>query len=190
MPHKTGQTALRGLGLVCVWVAVSTCALFSSPASSVALREYALPKYGIALSVPEEWKTEQDRFYQLKSEGGLAKYSHLSFAYRGLPNYLSGIHEKEQYAKGWYDAFLLSYRKHKARFLERSQDLDDPEGSFMFIGEYEDPKLGRMIRFGILRFRGRRLHTLYYTAPKEGFGSSFDLFSRMERKHRYFVPRK
>ncbi|MCB1171952.1 MAG: hypothetical protein KDK39_00230 [Leptospiraceae bacterium] len=166
------------------------CRSFYGVTYGVEFRIWDLPEQGARLAVPAHWKVQEGDFFQLSSEGDLDEYKHLSFEYRGLPmpEELVSMSQKKTYAYGWYDAFLVSYRNKQGVLLDKSQNEVEPEGTFQLIGQYEDEKLGTMIKFGLLHFRKGRLHALYYVAPKKGFEEIFDLFRAMESRHQFYAP--
>jgi len=105
--------------------------------------------------------------------------------YRGLSHSLHDDESKNRYAVGWYGAMSKNYPNWKYEYQRRNPE--DPEGTFEFEGTYRE---GATIfrKIGRLRFRGKRLHAIYYTAPDEDFDIVRNLFERMDSMHRYFSP--
>ena len=129
-------------------------------------------------------------FFHLESRSVRPPELRALFEYRGLEKIKKDRESKRQYAAGWYRAIALSYEGW--RYDLQETDASDPEGTFRFEGTYVDEQSGngpvQLRKIGILRFRGTRLHALYYTAPDAEFERLRPLFEKMDRLHRYFKP--
>jgi hypothetical protein len=149
-----------------------------------------LPDYGVSLSFPVDWSAKRGDFFHLEARSTHPPEIRALFEYRGLEKIKKDRESKRQYAAGWYRAIALSYEGWKYELQET--DPNDPEGTFRFEGTYsEDHNASgstRLRKIGILRFRGTRVHALYYTAPDAEFERVRPLFERMDRQHRYFKP--
>ncbi|MBX7058430.1 MAG: hypothetical protein K1X75_10235 [Leptospirales bacterium] len=144
------------------------------------LRRVELREHGVEVVFPADWTREEGEFFHLSAfspdEAGVR------FEYRGLQQRPRDKDGKRRYALGWYQAIALSY--HGWKYISQGVDQSDSEGSFRFEGLYLAD--GRRLRkMGVLRFRGNRVHALYYTAPEDEFERYRPLFDIMDRLHRY-----
>ena len=178
------------LGLVLVMLLGSTGCLFQTRYENLALTRKDLLDYGVSLSFPVEWSVKRGEFFHLEARSIRPAELRALFEYRGLEKIKKDRESKRQYAAGWYRAIALSYEGW--RYISQDQDLSDSEGTFRFEGTYVDEQNGRaplaLRKIGILRFRGTRLHALYYTAPESEFELLRPLFEKMDEQHRYFAP--
>lgn len=182
------QTAIRrGLVVLCLAL-VGAC--FQTRFDHLPLTRKDLPNYGVSLSFPAEWSVKRGDFFHLESRSVRPPELRALFEYRGLEKIKKDRASKRQYAAGWYRAIALSYEGWRYELQET--DGSDPEGTFRFEGTYVDEQNGngsiQLRKIGILRFRGTRLHALYYTAPESEFDRLRPLFEKMDRQHRYFRP--
>lgn len=168
----------------------SLSACFGTRLDNLSLTRKDLPDYGVSLSFPEEWSVKRGDFFHLESRSQRPPELRALFEYRGLEKIKKDRESKRQYAAGWYRAIALSYEGW--RYDLQETDGSDPEGTFRFEGSYVDEQNGngpiQLRKIGILRFRGARLHALYYTAPDAEFERLRPLFEKMDRQHRYFKP--
>ncbi|MEQ9366189.1 MAG: hypothetical protein RIF32_18255 [Leptospirales bacterium] len=176
------------IGLIFL-VGLGACSSFGR-LDHLALTRKDLPDYGVSLSFPAEWSVKRGDFFHLESRSVRPPELRALFEYRGLEKIKKDRESKRQYAAGWYRAIALSYEGW--RYDLQETDGSDPEGTFRFEGTYVDEHNGsasvQLRKIGILRFRGTRLHALYYTAPESEFERLRPLFEKMDRQHRYFKP--
>jgi len=185
-----------------LWIAGTACA--SLPMGGPDLRRVELPERGASLAVPEAWIVRKGDFFHLQARAALdedgdatppapkASWEAIAgpggvvqFDYRGLEKNKRDLENKRQYALGWYKAIALSYPK----WSYAAQTADDPElapeGAFRFEGRFEQNGIVYR-KVGILRFKGDRVHALYYTAPDAVFEEYRELFEEMDESHAYF----
>ncbi|MCR9143918.1 MAG: hypothetical protein NXI24_16850 [bacterium] len=186
-PGKTWKRRIF-VALLCLF-ALSSC-FGRSSLDNLPLTRKDLPDYGVSLSFPAAWSVKRGDFFHLESRSVRPPELRALFEYRGLEKIKKDRESKRQYAAGWYRAIALSYEGW--RYELRETDGSDPEGTFRFEGTYVDDQSGagsiQLRKIGILRFRGTRLHALYYTAPESEFEALRPLFEKMDRQHRYFKP--
>lgn len=168
----------------------SNACLSLSHLDDLPLSQKELPDFGASLAFPSEWSIRRGSFFHLESRSVNPPELRALFEYRGLEKIKKDRESKRQYAAGWYRAIALSYEGW--RYDLKETDGSDPEGTFRFEGTYVDEPGGaepiQLRKIGILRFRGARLHALYYTAPDSEFERLRPLFERMDRQHRFFTP--
>lgn len=95
--------------------------------------------------------------------------------YRGLDTEPRDQRSRDLYASGWYDAMRLNYPGWK--YANRDKDADSR--SFTFEGSYIEGTV-RYIKIGQLRFRDRRIHAIYYTAPEEEMDQYREVFQTID----------
>jgi hypothetical protein len=145
-----------------------------------------LDEYGIELAAPSGWSQERGEFFHYTTRGPVGDLPFAMLEYRGLQRTWRDKDGKRQYAIGWYKAIALSYQGW--RFLSRSTDQSDAEGAFRFEGVYV-ANGQRYYKIGALRFRGDRVHAIYYTTRESDIELLRGLFLRMDASHEYFQPR-
>lgn len=168
------------------------CMIFSSITSGLEFKYHTFKNHNISLSVPVEWEIYKSPFFQLKATGKVKSISNITFEYRGLHKSLPGYQTRKEYTKGWYDAFILSYKNYHGIITSKSDFQQYPGiDSFQFIGEYIDPQSGiLMARMGKLHFTHQNLHALYYTIPKKDFQKALPIIQLMESRHKFHLPQQ
>jgi len=147
------------------------------------LTKETLDDYGITFHIPGGWFLTQDTYFHLKAFGFAPNNLPASLEYRGLDNKrVMDAHNKEQYANGWYQAISSNYPDWKFDFKRKI--VGDPEGSFEFEGTYR-VATDVYRRIGKLRFRGRRVHAIYYTGLDQNFEKARDFFEKMDKSIEY-----
>jgi hypothetical protein len=143
-----------------------------------------LDTFGISLAYPDGWYVTQDRYFHFKAYGFTPNNLPASIEYRGLDDQkpMDAL-QKEQYATGWYEAIAKSYPEWKYDLKRKL--VDDPEGGFEFEGSY---KVATDVhrKIGKLRFRGGKVHAIYYTTHDLEFEKARPLFMNMDARIEYF----
>ncbi|MCB1324293.1 MAG: hypothetical protein H7A21_18490 [Spirochaetales bacterium] len=173
-----GRLAVIGLlwGLSCISTSI---------VDRVTFARKDLPEFGATLTYPMGWTVRRGDFFHFSAESPGPELLEASFEYRGLEKIKKDAESRRLYAIGWYRAIELSY----ANWVYDSKDTDpeDPEATFRFEGSYtRDGILYR--KRGILRFRGNRVHAMYYTSRDVDFPTVAPLFESMDAQHRYYDP--
>ncbi len=150
-----------------------------------------LTEFGASLVFPSDWVVKRGEFFHLEARSSDENEPRALFEYRGLEKVKKGRESRRQYAAGWYRAIALSYEGWE--YESRSTDPADPEGTWRFEGVYLEETPGSdgpvlLRKIGLLRFRGERVHALYYTALASDFDAVRPLFEKMDSLHRYFDP--
>ncbi len=151
----------------------------------ISYRRKNLPEFGVIIFFPSDWETKQGNFFHFTAKGPAPNHLTGQVEYRGLKKAIPDDAGKQRYATGWYEINFRNYPGWK--FDRREQDTSDSEGTFRFEGTYRE---GATIyrKIGILRFRGVRLHAIYYTAPDQDFELARTMFQTMDQMHRYYDP--
>lgn len=146
------------------------------------LRSVALTDYGIVFRIPGDWDVSlsRDRYFQF-----VAVYREDSLPlglleYRGLDTEPRDQRSRDLYASGWYDAMRLNYPGWK--YVDRNKDQESR--SFTFEGSYLEGTT-RYIKIGKLRFRDRRIHAIYYTAPEDEIDRYREIFEAVDQLIQY-----
>ncbi|MCB1168193.1 MAG: hypothetical protein KDK25_12190 [Leptospiraceae bacterium] len=146
------------------------------------LRSVALTDYGIVFEIPGAWdiSLSRDRYFQFVAVYREDSRPLAVLEYRGLDTEPRDKRSRDLYATGWYDAMRLNYPGWKYR--DRSKD--EASEAFTFEGSYLEGTT-RYIKIGKLRFKDRRIHAIYYTAPEEEMDHLRDIFEAIDEEIRY-----
>ncbi len=137
-----------------------------------------LTDHKILFKIPSKWFIY---FSSLKYFHLFARDSENVFGprieYRGLRNTTNNLAEREQYAKGWYQAIQISYPKwqYTRKKSYETKYRNQPLFTFEFEGTFQD---GELIykKIGFLRFFDDRIHAIYYTAQEKKFDKYLNTF--------------
>ncbi len=141
------------------------------------LRSVALTDYGITFRIPGRWDVSlsRDRYFQFVAVYREGSEPLAVLEYRGLDTEPRDQRSRDLYASGWDDAMRLNYPGWK--YANRDKDADSR--SFTFEGSYIEGTV-RYIKIGQLRFRDRRIHAIYYTAPEEEMDQYREVFQTID----------
>lgn len=157
-------------------------------------RTVDLSEHGVKLSIPDVWEEGVSTHFHFVATGKGPNDLPASIEYRGLETEHTDNTGKALYAQGWYEAIARNYdqKDPDARFSDwkykyKRKVNEDPEGLFEFEGTYRS---GAIVyrKIGKLRFRGDRVHALYYTAPDQDFRPIRRLFETIDALHEYYEP--
>lgn len=142
-----------------------------------------LPKYGAKLVIPGNWSIRRGDNFQFTATGSTENNRSVSMQYRGLQRIKKDEKSQAQYADGWYLAVQRNYQGWK--FISKHKITTEIPGSFAFEGTYQEGGVTYRV-IGKLRFRGNRLHSLFYTAPDEDFELIRPLINALDVQHGYY----
>jgi hypothetical protein len=158
------------------------------------LRSVDLPDHGVKLAIPGNWSDTPGVHFHYIATGQGPNNLPATIEYRGLETEHTDATGKALYAQGWYEAIARNYdqKEDDARYRDwkynsRGKIETDPEGAFEFEGTY---RAGAIVyrKIGKLRFRGNRVHAIYYTAPDQDFRPTRRLFETIDQLHEFFPP--
>ena len=141
------------------------------------MRSVALVDYGITFKVPGEWDVSlsRDRYFQFVAVHMDGSLPVALVEYRGLETEPRDQRARELYASGWYNAMPLNYPGWK--YVDKGKD--DDARSFTFEGAFLDGTT-QYLKLGKLKFRDRRIHAIYYTAPTDEMDHYRDIFETID----------
>lgn len=171
--------------LVVLMAMGSHACIFASIVDGIEINRKELPEFGVSLTYPAHWEVHRGDFFHFTAHGSVDGHQGLMIEYRGLPKRLKGRQARTEYASGWYQAFIRSYKKLNWKFISQQHDIVEDGDTFRFVGQYEDPVQGKMLKLGVMRFRHNRLHAIYYTAPAKSFEDVLPIFVHLDKRHRY-----
>lgn len=178
--HRRASSAI--CLILILLTAGSSCRTGSLFSYEESMRSVALTDYGIVFRIPGDWDVSlsRDRYFQF-----VAVYREDSsplglMEYRGLDTEPRDQRSRDLYASGWYDAMRLNYPGWK--YVDRNKDTESR--SFTFEGSYLEGTT-RYIKIGKLRFRDRRIHAVYYTAPEDEIDRYREIFEAVDRLIEY-----
>ncbi|MCB1138314.1 MAG: hypothetical protein KDK23_06130 [Leptospiraceae bacterium] len=182
MQRARTSTLLIGIALFLATALISGCQSISVYDGKGNLRSVALTDYGIVFEIPGAWdiSLSRDRYFQFVAVYREDSRPLAVLEYRGLDTEPRDKRSRDLYATGWYDAMRLNYPGWK--YQDRSND--DASESFTFEGSYLEGTT-RYIKIGKLRFKDRRIHAIYYTAPEEEMDHLRDIFEAIDEEIRY-----
>ena len=147
-----------------------------------------LPAYSIHLIYPGNWALSfsQERFYNLIISGIAPNGMPGTIEFRSLANRLPdrSLSTRAIYVAGWYKAHPTNYRGWK--YLDRGQVKTDSEGTWTFEATFQKGDTV-FFRMGRLRFRGKRIHAIYYTTTEDRVDLMREYFSYVDSLHSYNV---
>lgn len=180
-----------------LWILIlfsASCGGGSVRVEDLKIRNVDLPEYGIKLAVPNEWEQVTDKHFHYIASGKGPNNLVATVEYRGLETEHTDATGKALYAQGWYEAIARNYDQKDEeavfkdwKYIRRGKVASDPEGLFEFEGTY---RRGAIVfrKIGKLRFRGNRVHAIYYTAPDQDFRPVRRLFETIDAGHEYYPP--
>ena len=145
--------------------------------------EVQLIDHKISLVLPAGWSLQfsEKRYFQLTANSGKGSYSP-SIEYRGLSTDLKDRSLMDQYASGWYNAMGRNFPNFQ--YSIRQERIENQVTTYYFEGTFKD---GNMLlkKIGSLRFKNKKIHAIYYTAPANEFDDYQDLFDALNKQIRY-----
>ena len=144
--------------------------------------------FNITLSIPKKWDVSfsNGRFYPLIVTGFGPNGYPTVIEYRGLVMNLRDYSSKALFAAGWYRAPLSNYPTWK--YVMKRRIPSDPDG-YEFEGKYKKNNTV-YLRIGKLRFRGNRVHGLFYTTPEKSVSKMRKFFNTIDSLHKYSINKK
>lgn len=194
IPSAKKKSAKRSALALAVCLLLPFCGGGQVKLENVKFRGVDLPEHGIKLYVPDFWERSPGTHFHYIATGNGPNNLPATLEYRGLETEATDATGKALYAQGWYEAIARNYdqKEEGARYKDwkyktRRKITDDPEGAFEFEGTY---RAGAIVyrKIGKLRFRGDRVHAIYYTAPDQDFRPVRRLFETIDEMHEYNLP--
>ena len=152
-------------------------------------KQVELPEFEISLFVPREWDISfsNGRFYPLIASGFGPNGLPATIEYRGLPTNPLDQASKALFAAGWYQAPPSNYTTWK--YIRKGKIKGDTEGAYDFEGTFVRRETVYH-RFGILRFRGKRVHGIFYTTVNTDVNAMRKFFQNIDALHTYSITEK